>query len=411
MTVLYGNLLGILSLISAACQTITEGFMQWRGPLRNGIYAETGLLKSWPAGGPKMVWSYQGLGAGHGNAGMGKDRIFILGMQNNTGILYAFDYSGSLHWKKEYGPEWDENYIGPRSTPVVIGDHIYFESGKGMVFCYNSINGDKIWSVDLLKKFNANNITWGMAESLLIEGDRLFCTPGGKENNVVALNRFTGETIWTSPGNRQPSAYCSPVLVKHNNTSLVVTMTASSIIGIDAVTGKFYWQVPQFQYNNIHANSPVYNQGWIFCSSEYDEDKSGLLALKLSDDGRSVTTEWRNENFRNLMGGIIVTGGHIYGSLYGRGLWCCIRRTDGQILYSSNKLDDGNIIMADGLFYCYSESGEVALVSANPSAFHVISKFKVPLGTSEHWSHPVIYQGRLYIRHGDAFMVYDIRTK
>ena len=242
-------------------------------------------------------------------------------------------------------------------------------------------------------------------------GDRLYCTPGGKENNVVALNRFTGETIWTSPGNRQPSAYCSPVLVKHNNTSLVVTMTASSIIGIDAVTGKFYWQVPQFQGNKIHANTPVYYQGRIYCSSDYDETNSGLVALKLSEDGKSVTTEWRNENFRNLMGGIIVTDGHIYGSLYRRGLWCCIRTSDGQILYSSNKLDDGNIIMADGLFYCYSESGEVALVNANPSAFHVISKFKVPLGTSEHWSHPVIYQGRLYIRHGDALMVYDIRTK
>ena len=111
---LYWNLLGILSLISAACQTITEGSMQWRGPLRNGIYAETGLLKTWPAGGPKMVWSYQGLGAGHGNVGMGKDRVFILGMRDNTGILYAFDYSGTLRWKKEYGPEWDENYIGPR---------------------------------------------------------------------------------------------------------------------------------------------------------------------------------------------------------------------------------------------------------------------------------------------------------
>jgi outer membrane protein assembly factor BamB len=252
---LYHHLILTLSLISVTSHIITEEFLQWRGPDRNGIYSEKGLLKSWPSEGPKMIWSYQGLGSGHGNAGMGKDKIFILGMQDKTGILYAFNYTGKLLWKKEYGPEWDENYIGPRSTPVVIGDRVYFESGKGMVFCYSTFNGDKIWSVDLLKKFNANNITWGMAESLLIDGDRLYCTPGGKENNVVALNRFTGETIWTSPGNRQPSAYCSPALIKHNNTSLIVTMTASSIIGTDAVTGKFYWQVPQFQgirYMPIH---------------------------------------------------------------------------------------------------------------------------------------------------------------
>jgi len=357
-----------------------------------------------------MIWSFQGLGAGHGSTGPGHDKIFILGMPEKTGVLFAFSYNGTLLWKKEYGPEWNENYTGPRSTPVVIGDRLYFKSGHGTVFCYNANSGDKIWSVDLMKKFNAESVTWGMAESLLIEGEYLYCTPGGKDNNVVALNRFTGATIWTSPGNHQPSAYCSPVLVKHNKASLIVTMTARSIIGVDAFTGQFYWQVPQFQGNKIHANTPVYYQGRIYCSSDYDETNSGLAALKLSDDGKSVTLEWRNENFRNLMGGIIVTDGHIYGSIYRKGSWCCLRTSDGQILYTSGKLGDGNIIMADGLFYCYSERGEVALVSANPTAFNIISKFQLPLGTDQHWSHPVIYKGRLYIRHGDALMVYNIKA-
>jgi outer membrane protein assembly factor BamB len=388
-----------------------EKYPQWRGPQRNGIYSEKGLLKSWPAGGPSMLWSFQGLGAGHGSIGPGKDKFFVLGMHGSTGIIYAFDYNGKLVWKKEYGAEWSENYAGTRSTPVVIGERVYFESGKGTVYCYDALSGTKIWSVDLLKKFNADNITWGMAESLLIDGDYLYCTPGGKENNIVSLNRFTGATIWTSPGNRQPSAYCSPALVKHNKTSLVVTMTARSIVGVDALTGQFYWQVPQYQGNKIHANTPVYYQGRIYCSSDYDETNSGLVALKLSDDGKSVTVEWRNENFRNLMGGIIVTDGHIYGSMYRKGSWCCLSAADGKILYTSNNLGDGNIIMAEGLFYCYSEKGEVALVNANPVSFNVISKFKVPLGTDQHWSHPVIYQGRLYIRHGDALMVYDIKAK
>lgn len=357
-----------------------------------------------------MVWSVEGLGHGHGSIGPGKDRLFVLGMHKAKGFLYAIDYSGKLAWKKEYGPEWDENYGGTRSTPVVIGDKVYFESGTGIVYCYDAVTGNKVWSVDMFRKFNARKITWGMAESLLIDGDKLFCTPGGKDYNIVALNRFTGETIWTSPGNHEPSAYCSPILVTHNKTTLVVTITSESVIGVDAGNGKPCWHVPHFHYNKIHANSPVYSNGWIYCPSEYDQTNSGLLGFKLSEDGKSVKTSWRNEKFRNLIGGIIVTDGHIYGSMYQRNSWCCIDCSDGRIVFSSSKFDDGNIIMADGLFYCYSESGEVALVNATPSSFDVISKFRVPMGTDPHWAHPVIYQGRLYIRHGDALIVYNIKA-
>lgn len=400
-----------LLLLSATLITIAapdEKYPQWRGPDRNGIYSEKGLLKSWPSGGPSLLWSFQGLGAGHGNIGPGKDKLFVLGMQGTTGFLYAFEYSGKLLWKKEYGSEWSENYVGARSTPVVIGDRVYFESGTGTVFCYDAGSGNKIWAVDMIRKFNGRSIMWGMAESLLIDGDYLYCTPGGKEKNLVALNRFTGETIWASPGNGEPSAYCSPILVKHNKAKLIVTITSGSVIGVDALSGKVYWRVAHTHYNNIHANSPVYSSGWIYCSSEYDKTNSGILALSLSDDGKTVISQWRNENFKNLIGGIVVTDGHIYGSMYRKGEWCCLRASDGEILYSSDKLGDGNIIMADGLFYCYSEKGEVALVNATPVSFNVISKFKVPLGTEQHWSHPVIYLGRLYIRHGDALMVYNI---
>jgi outer membrane protein assembly factor BamB len=407
----YRIVLILLFILFVSAVTLSGQFSQWRGPQRNGIYPDKGLLKAWPEKGPEMLWSYEGLGAGHGSIGLSKDRIFILGMPDTTGVLYAFDYNGKLLWKKKYGPEWYENYTGTRSTPTIMGDLVYFESGQGTVYCYNGITGDKIWSVNLLKKFNANNITWGMAESLLIEGDNLFFTPGGKENNIVALNRFTGETIWTSKGNGQPSAYCSPIYIKHNKTSLIVTMTAESIIGVDALTGKLYWKVPQFQVNKIHANTPVYTGGRIYCSSDYEKANSGLVALKLSEDGKSAAVEWRNENFKNLIGGIIVLDGYIYGSMYRKKLWCCLEASNGQILYSSDKLGDGNIIMADGRFYCYSEKGEIALVSANATSFNVISKFRVPLGKDQHWSHPVISGGRLYVRHGNALMVYNLNEK
>jgi len=403
------SILIIFSILYFSSYQRIEKISQWRGPDRNGIYDETGLLEKWPENGPDMLWSFEGLGAGHGNAGLGKDKIYILGMPDTIGVLYTFDYSGKLIRKLEYGLEWYENYTGVRSTPTITGDLVYFESGQGTIYCYNGNTGKKVWSVDLFKKFDAENITWGMAESLLIDGDRLFCTPGGKVNNIVALNRYTGATIWTSPGNQQPAAYCSPILVKHNEASLIVTMTAESIVGVDSETGEFYWQVPQFQGNKIHANTPVYSEGIIYCSSDNARTNCGLVALKLSDDGKSVTTEWRNENFKNLMGGIIVKDGFIYGSLYQKRSWCCLDASSGQIIYTATIFSDGNIIMADGLFYCYSERGEIGLVSANPSSFKVISKFQVPLGSDQHWSHPVINNGRLYVRHGTALMVYNIK--
>jgi outer membrane protein assembly factor BamB len=401
--------LSLVLFYSASATLVYSQLSEWRGPGRSGIYNESGLLKKWPENGPELLWSYEGLGAGHGNVGIGKDKIFILGMPDTTGVLYAFDFRGKLLWKKNYGLEWHENYTGPRSTPTIVGNLVYFISGQGVVYCYKANNGDLVWSIDMVKKFTGRNNTWGIAESVLIDGDILFCTPGGIENNIVALNRLTGTTIWTSPGNRQPSAYCSPLLVKHNKTKLIVTMTAESIVGVDAVTGKFYWQVDQFQTNKIHANTPVYLNGIIYCSSDNAKTNFGLVALKLSDDGKSVSTLWRNEDFKNLMGGIIVTDGHIYGSMYRKGLWCCINTTTGKIIYSSNKFWDGNIIMADGRMYCYSEKGEMALVSADPSSFTVLSSFKVPLGSDQHWAHPVINNGKLYIRHGDALMVYKIK--
>lgn len=383
---------------------------EWRGPDRNGIIPETGLMKSWPEKGPDMIWSYEGLGDGHGSIGPAKDRFFILGMENGTGILFSFNYNGKLLWKKKYGPEWTESYVGPRCTPVVIGDRVYFQSGHGVVFCYDYYKGEELWSVDLLKKFGGRQITWGMTENLLIVGDRLFCTPGGDKNNVVALNRMTGETIWTSKGNGQPSAYCSALYVRHNNSELIVTMTSESIIGVDARTGEFYWQVPQHQWNQIHANTPVYSDGVLYCSSEHDEKNCGLVALKLSPDGKKVTVLWRNEEFKNLMGGIVLKDGMIYGSVYNRSTWCCIDSKDGNMLHSFRGFGEGSIIMAEGLFYCNSTRGEMALMSADRSSYKIISRFRIPKGDGPNFSHPVIYKGRLYVRHGNALMVYEIKA-
>lgn len=392
----------MLPLVSAA------QVYQWRGPQRNGIIPESGLLKVWPEKGPELIWSYEGLGEGHTSIGPAKDRLFITGLEGSTGILFSFDYNGKLIWKVPYGPEWTENYTGPRSTPVVIDNYVYLQSGHGVVYCLSATDGKTIWSADLQKEYSGRKVTWGFVENLLIVDDKVFCTPGGIKNNLIALNRFNGRLIWASPGNGKASAYCSSIFVKHNKAQLVVTITDGSIIGVDALTGRVYWDVDQNQRNNIHANTPLYSNGVIYCASEGADSDDGMVALKLSDDGKSVSILWRNRDLRNLMEGFILADGLIFGSVYEKSRWFCVDSKDGSILHSFSGLGDGVVLRADGLFYCYTKRGELALVEAGRNSFNVISRFRIPMGEGPHFSHPVIYKGRLYLRHGNSLMVYRI---
>ncbi len=392
--------------------TYADILSQWRGPNRDGVYAEKNLLKEWPEGGPEMLWSFEGLGKGHGAAAVAGGKIYLTGMTDSLGVLYAFALDGKLLWKKVYGPEWTGSYPGARTTPTIVDNLIYLESGRGVVHCFKTDTGELVWSKDLLKAFDAKNIRWGMAESLLIDGDRIICTPGGPVHNVAALNRFTGETVWTAKGHGEPAAYCSPILVNHNGVRIIVAMTAGSIIGVDADKGKTLWRVQQDQGNKIHANTPLYFDGKILCSSSSARTEHyGLVLLSLSKDGGAVETLWRNLEYTNLMGGVIKKGDYLYGGKYRRKEWYCINLNTGAVHYVHKGFGAGAIVEADGLFYCYSESGELALVDATPDGFHIISSFEVPLGTDQHWAHPVIKDGRLYIRHGDALMVYDISQK
>lgn len=387
---------------------------QWRGPNRDGIYTDTQLLKKWPAEGPKMLWSFEGLGTGQGSAAVSGEMVFVTGIPdtlNSEGFLFAFNAQGKLLWKKNYGKDWTGIFPGARSTPTVVDDLVYVESGNGSVHCLKTKDGEQVWSVDFFKDFQADSVQFGFSESVLVDGDKLYCTPGGKTNNVVALNRFTGEKIWSGPGYQEKATYCSPILINHNGTRLLINLTSTSIIGLNANNGEMYWRVHQFQDNKIHANTPVYFDGKLLISSASRKDSSGLVMLQLSPDGKKAEIAWRNKEFINLMGGFILKDGLIYGSGYLQPKWFCIDPQSGQTRYIAKELGGGPVIYADGLFYCYAEKdGEMALASGNPEQFSIISKFKVPLGTAQHWAHPVIANGKLYIRHNEALMVYDIKN-
>ncbi len=379
---------------------------QWRGPNRNGVYAETNLLKTWPAEGPKQLLAITGLGQGFSSPSVTDSKIFITGMLDKTGYLFAYNLQGILLWKSPYGTEFSVSYPGARSTPTVVGDLVYWMSGNGIVSCFDCNSGKQIWSVDILKTFNGPNLEWGATESLLIDGENLICTPGGPEGNIVALNRMTGKTIWKSKGYGEKSAYCSPILVEHGGTRLIVTMTGTSIIGVDANSGTFYWRHPHRTEYDIHANSPIYQNGYIYYVSGYG---SGGALLQLSSDGKSIKEIWRNRELDSQIGAAVLVNGYIYGSGHNTRKWQCLDFKTGKIVYTSDKRGKGNIIAADGMLYCYDESGQVMLLKADPAAYSLVSSFKITQGTDQHWAHLVIKNGRLYVRHGDTLMVYDIK--
>ena len=378
---------------------------QWRGPNRDGVYPNESLLKKWPDAGPKLLWSVEGLGDGYSSAAVTSDRVFVTGEADGKGTLFAFDLSGKSIWKSPYGPEWGESHPGARTTPTVVGNRIYLMSAKGQATCFDT-DGKKVWSVDLVKDFKARNLQWGITESLLVDGDKVFCTPGGPNVMMVALNRQTGKVIWKIKGNGETSGYCSPVIVKHGNRRLILTMTAKSVVGIDADTGEYLWRAAHVTDYVVNANTPLYHNGYIYTVSGYG---TGGQMFKLSDDGKSVKLIWSQDELDSQFGAAALVNGYIYGSGHKNRGWHCLDWKTGKVQFTERAIGNkGNVIFSDGMLYCYSERGDVALVKPNPAKFEVVSSFELEKGSGPHWAHPVISKGQLYVRHGDALIVYNI---
>ncbi len=377
----------------------------WRGG-NDGVYSESGLLKQWPATGPEVVWTYEELGEGHSSPVFANNQIYISTMIDGEGYIYVLSEDGKLRWKVNYGKEFSESYPGARSSVVVVGDLMYMYSGHGELVCMDAGNGDVKWRKNAFTDFDGANITWGVTETVVVDGDKVYFTPGGKKNNMVALNRFTGDLIWSSPGKGELSAYCTPRLVELPARKLLVTHTADHIIGVDAEDGKLLWDYPHTNRWNVHANTPIFYDGDLFCFSGYGQ---GGVMLDLSEDGSSIKKAWSKSELDSRMGGMVVIDGYLYGSGDNAREWRCINWKTGEEKYASKDIAKGAVIAADGMLYCYSERGELALVEATPNAFELLSKARVQLGSAQHWAHPVIHDGKLYVHHGNALIAYKIK--
>jgi outer membrane protein assembly factor BamB len=378
---------------------------QWRGEKRDGTYNETGLLKQWPAEGPQMLWSYNGLGEGYTSVAVADDKIYATGMTDSIGYLYVLDTKGKLLKKKEYGLEWNLNYNGARSTVNVNDGKLYIFSGRGVLSCLDEKSLNLLWAKDIQKDFDGLNLKFGMTESPLIVNDVLYLTPGGKKYNMVALNKNTGELLWSSEGIGKPSTYCSPQYVGDLQPPAVVTSIDSNLVAFNAKTGAMLWEVDQKNPYGLSPNTPIYEKGLLFSVSG---GGVGSVQYRLNPDGTIAEKVWVNE-MDSKLGGAVKVGDFVYGSGEKNRYWYCIDWRTGETRYKDNQMGVGNIIAADGMLYCYSDRGELALVEASPEKFNIKGKFKITLGTNQHWAHPVIYKGILYLRHGDTLMAYTIK--
>ncbi|SHF68815.1 Outer membrane protein assembly factor BamB, contains PQQ-like beta-propeller repeat [Mariniphaga anaerophila] len=396
----------ILLLVFTGSAILAQVPTKWRGPNGNGVYNDTGLLKKWPASGPEIIWHFDGLGEGHSSPVFANGAIYLSGMEETTGYIYVLSTAGGLKWKVPYGEEFHESYPGSRSTPVIVGDLLYIYSGLGVLTCMDANNGDVKWRKDVFKDFDGKNIRWGVTETPVVNDDLIYITPGGKKDNVVAMNRFAGDLVWSSPGKGETSAYCTPLLIEFPSRKLLVTHTADHIIGIDAKDGKMLWSYPQTNRWQVHANTPIYYNGGLFCFSGYGQ---GGVKLELTDDGSSVEKAWFNDKLDNRIGGMVLIEGYLYGSGDNNRQWRCVDWKTGEEKYVSTDIGKGVTVAADGMLFCYSERGELALVEATPAGFNPTGKTKVELGSAQHWAHPVVNDGKLYLRHGNTLIAYKVK--
>jgi outer membrane protein assembly factor BamB len=389
----------------------------WRPENRTGISAETGLLKSWPEEGPALLWTNLELAKGNSQPSFGAGSIYITGTEGSNDILYALSMDGKILWKAVMGRAWNQSYPDSRATPTVEGNRVYTCSGFGDLACFDGGTGEMIWSYKGSEENKGTYGSWGIAESLLIDGNRIFYSPGGPETMTIALNKTNGNVIWKSPSLNDKPGYVSPILVNYAGKKMIVNVSLSHVFAIDASNGSVLWKVahvnPEPGSDLIKCTTPLFKNGMIYVTGGYN---TGGMMIKMGQDGASADTIWTDKVLDDHHGGVVELDGYIYGSNWlnnSNGNWCCIDWNTGKKMWEEHWNCKGSIIAAEGMLYIYDEKrGNVGLLKANPEKFDLVSSFKITQGNAgPYWAHPVIHNGVLYIRHTNALMAYDIKAK
>ena len=428
------SLIGLLLYSTAAFAESSASFdwPQWQGPDRTAVSKETGLLQEWPKDGPPLAWKTTGLGKGMGGIAVSSGRIYTTGDDaENTAWLYVFNESdGKPAWSAKIGPGGNPGNVfkpfGPRATPTVDGDRLYILSQTGDLVCFTTDKGEEVWRVNYVKDFGGIMPVWGFSESPLVDGEKIICTPGGADALLMALDKETGKPIWKCKvpegrtGNRgflgtSGAAYSSAIAVDFEGVRQYVQLTATTLVGVAASDGKLLWRYDHASNTHrINCTTPLYHDGIVYAASAYD---AGGGAVKLSKDASGAFTAeevFFTPKMKNHHGGMMIVDKCLYGAAGGNegGFLVCLDLATGKELWTERRAPKGSLMMADERLYLRTERGELILIEPNRERYVERGRFQQPDRTREQaWTHPVIANGKLYVRDQDVLFCYDIKAK
>jgi outer membrane protein assembly factor BamB len=403
---------------------------QWRGPNRDNISSETGLLKTWPKEGPKLLWTGPDIGLGYSGPAVGGDHLYILGTRDKSEYVFALDANtGKELWAVEIGPifhfqgnNWGD---GPRATPTVDGPYLYVLGGQGELICLDIATRKKVWGRNLYKDFNGSVMDnngpprtgWGYCEGPLVDGDQLVCTPGGNDGLLLALDKKTGQVLWRSKEVKSKAPYSSIIAAEIGGVRQYIQLTEQGVAGVAAKDGRLLWQYAHAN-DDLVVRTPIVHDNCVFTTYSFG---SGSDLFRIIPGGGGFQTEkvYSNKNMKNEMGGVVLVGDHLYGYSDNKG-WICqeFQKKKGEIVWDEKrKLGKGSVTYADGHLYCFTEEdGIVALVEAKPAKWKENGRFKIPRESTRKapsgkiWTAPVVANGKLYLRDQELLFCYDIKA-
>jgi len=375
----------------------------WRGPNRDGKSPDTGLLKQWPEGGPRLLWKVSQLGKGYSSVAVSRGTVYITGEEGNTLFIYAFDLEGKPKWKVPHGPAWTASHPGARATTTIDGENLYLLSGVGLMGCFDARTGQPKWVRDV-KEYAGSPGGWGYAESVLIYGNLAIFKPGGRKC-IVAVDKATGRDVWISQGIVAGPEYSSCLPITAGNPPMIVTGTREGLVCVDARNGRFLWG-DNFAANNVaNCPTPAYSDGYVFWANGY---RKGGICMKLTPGGRA-TRAWTTSDMVCHHGGYIIHEGYIYGN-HDNG-WVCLDLRTGEKKWQARSVGKGSICWADGMLYLFGENGgQAALATCSPEGLEEKGRVRVE-GSGPSWAHPVVIGGRLYLRYDTNLYCFDVKAR
>jgi outer membrane protein assembly factor BamB len=400
----------VLATVALGAQSKALDWPQWRGPERNGISKETGLLKEWPRSGPPMAWSAAMLGAGYGSVAVAGDHVWVQGMRNRQSVVTSLNRAdGKATWVRMIGSAGENDRgSGPRGTPSVDGDRLYALTENGDLACLRVADGTVVWQRNILKDFGAQNIGWLISESPLVDGNLVIVTPGGRSNGMVALDKMTGKTVWATKDLRDDAGYASPIVADVQGVRTVMTLTSEAAVGVRATDGKLMWRYTQVANGTANITTPVYSDNKVFFTSAYGTG-GALLGLRAVGEEVRAQEIYFTREMQNHHGGVVLVNGYLYG--FNNSILTTLEFATGKMMWRDRSVGKGSIAYADGNLYLLSENNVVGLAEATPAGYREKGRFTIADQGLPSWSHPVVSGGRLFIRNQGTLAAYDVRQR